>query len=418
MKKLLLPFLFLLFSLKSFTQVIYEPGYIINEAGEKNEVWIRNDARANKSEEIKYKSSPNGEIRTATIQNVKEFGIGDSQKYSRATVGIDRSSDEAKSLSTTRNADLKEETQFLQVLIEGYASLYRYRDGSLERFFLKLDDGDIEQLIYKRFTSPDSKIRENNRYKQQLLNTFSCGENPMTKIGRLPYRTSSLMEFVQEFNECAGGEYQIFLMKKKAVWNLRAKAGVNLTNFSTHQDHYKIVPDFQYTIDPRVGVEVEYIFPFSNNKLSLFIEPGFTMHKARHDLIVPTAGSGPSNPEGVGGYPATVEIDYKAVVIPLGIRYYFFLNDTFSSKMFVNAGLSVDLHFNSSQIINNNTMDGRDLELNSSQIPTAFAGIGYSYNDRFNIEARYYPVRTTHETTAYKLHQDHSFALLLGYKLF
>ncbi|MGB7842522.1 MAG: outer membrane beta-barrel protein, partial [Salinimicrobium sp.] len=119
-----------------------------------------------------------------------------------------------------------------------------------------------------------------------------------------------------------------------------------------------------------------------------------------------------------GGYRALVNMDYKILDMPLGIRYYAYLNEANTSKMFVNAGVSINFIFNSSKIINKSNSEEEDFDFNQSWQPTFFGGIGYRYNEKWSLEMRYFPVRPLSDNGGYKLHQNHSFALVVGYTLF
>lgn len=410
-------FLFLiLLSIRSFSQITYDKGYIINEAGTHTPVFIRFNEMAYNPTQIQYKLTPDGEVKTAGISSIKEFAIGDHYKFVRETVEMDRSSDGLKDLSGDRNPVLKEETLFLQSIMEGEYSLLYYRNGKLQRFFIRKPDGEIEQLIYKRYSTGDNIVRKNNRYKQQLITYLQCEDLSTGDFERLNYSRQGLTNIFESYNKCKSSDYNIFRPEENGNLNLMAKVGVNFTNFGMEQDVYNIVEEFQYEIDPRVGLELEYILPMANQKISLYMEPSFSMFKSEKEIIVATEGGGPSNPDGRGGYKARVLMDYKVLDLPLGIRYYMFLNKANTIKMFVNAGASLNMIFNSSEII---TMtNNRDYDFNQSSQPTFFGGVGYRFREKFSIEGRYFPVRPLTDNGGYKLHQNHSFAVVAGYTLF
>ena len=418
MKKAFLSALFTLLSLSAISQIKYQKGYITNQSGQTSEVYIRLDEMADNPTEIQYKLSPDGKINVAGIATISEFGIGESYKYTREKVQIDRSSEELNEISQIRHAEFKEEVLFLRTLAEGDFSLLYYQDGKLKRFFIKNPDESVEQLIYKKYTTGDNIIRKNNRYKQQLMNSLVCKDIKEGDLKNLRYDRSQLLDLFKKYHQCAEKDLKIYFVKKEGDLNLMIKAGVNFTNFGMEQDIYDIVEDYQYQIDPRIGFEIEYILPMANQKVALYMEPSFSMYNADHEIIVATKGSTPSNPGATGGFRAKVNMDYKILDLPLGLRYYMYLNKAYTSKMFVNAGASLNLVFNSSTMVKTYNNESSDFDFNQSWQPTFFAGVGYRYSEKIGIEMRYFPIRPLTDNGGYKLHQNHSFALVVGYTLF
>ena len=101
MKKLLLIVTALTFGLSSYAQIIFEAGYFIKNNGEKVDCLIKNVDWKNNPTKFQYKRSKDSDSQTATVQDVREFGIGDNTKYQRYTVAIDRSTHTLKKLTHT-----------------------------------------------------------------------------------------------------------------------------------------------------------------------------------------------------------------------------------------------------------------------------------------------------------------------------
>lgn len=418
MKKILLLALGTMLPLISFCQITFEKGYFLTEAGQTSTALIKLNEIADNPVRIQYKLSPNGSVKTANISTIKEFAIGDFHKFIRETVEIDRSEDDFANISPTRNPVFNEETLFLRSLVEGEYSLLFYRDGNLQRFFVRKPDGEIEQLIYKKYSTGNNIVRKNNRYRQQLLNLFACEEISQKHLKNLGYTRSELIDLFQKYHECKNQNYRVLHLEKEGNLNIMIKAGLNFTNFGMEQDVYNIVENFQYDIDPRIGVELEYIPPMMNRKVALYMEPSFSLYNSKKEIIIATETPTPSNPGGPGGYRAEVEMNYQTLDLPLGLRYYFFLGEANNTKMFFNSGASINLIFNSSTILNRGTDENSKFDFNQSWQPTFFGGLGIRYKEKFSLEARYFPVRPLTDNGGYKLHQNHSFAVVAGYTVF
>ena len=150
MKQSLLVFMLLLSAL-SFGQIKFEKGYLIDNKNDKQEVLIKNMDWKNNPDSFDYKTSEADKAQTATIKNVKEFGIYGGTRFLRAEVKIDRSSISLNNLTTDKNPDLREETLFLKELVKGDISLFKYAEPNQNRYFIQNNTGAIEQLIYKPY---------------------------------------------------------------------------------------------------------------------------------------------------------------------------------------------------------------------------------------------------------------------------
>lgn len=138
------------------------------------------------------------------------------------------------------------------------------------------------------------------------------------------------------------------------------------------------------------GVEVEYIFPFNNNKWSSFIDPSYLSYNYNGRIKI---GAITSNVISAGGTVTTPiyeegTLEYKSIEIPAGIRHYFFINQT--SSLFVNSGLIISLPLNESLIKERKTQMSVDEEIDKLETNfNYFIGFGYNFNKKYSIELRY-----------------------------
>ncbi|WP_227740356.1 hypothetical protein [Salegentibacter sp. BLCTC] len=117
MKKQALFLLFTILSLNCFSQITFEKGYYIDETNQRLNCLIRNVDWRNNPNKFEYKLSEEAEIKTASLNSVKEFAIKGVSKYVRSEVEIDRSSKNINKLSTEKNPVFQKETLFLKVLV-------------------------------------------------------------------------------------------------------------------------------------------------------------------------------------------------------------------------------------------------------------------------------------------------------------
>lgn len=413
MKRHLLLILTVLGTLPCFAQIDFEPGYFIDEDGQQTTCLIKNADWQHNPSRFEYKLSESASTQEADISFVKEFGIDNFSKFIRARVQIDRSSDKLGALTNDRNPIFEEKQLFLAVLIEGKSTLYRYKELELERYFYRVGEAPIEQLIYKKFITGNNSIGENNGFRGQIWNDVSCPEMKREEIERLRFLRKELVRIFITYNECQATEFINFEAKQqrdKAYISIRPR--LNYASMTTQNTNLlgeeKII--FENKLGIGVGLEAEFVLPFNKDKWALLVEPTFQrFHSSGRITDVPTIFGGEIN--------ATYQ--YISMEVPMGIRHYFYLND--DSNLFVNASYVLDLTLQA-------LLEGTLFNGNSAFSPTEksassenFAfGLGYKKFDKYSLEMRYQTDRTVIANlyTPTWSSDFGSFSLIFGYRLY
>lgn len=386
-----------LISFNIYSQVAYENGYTINNNDQKTACLIKNNDWKNNPSEIEIKYTDNEQPKIETISSIKAFGIEGKIKYERHSVQIDRSIDLVSSLDHDRNPTFKEEQLFLKVLIEGKASLYLYEDKNIEKFFFNVDNGDIAQLVYKSYLTNDNLIGKNNYYRQQISSNLKCEDLSTNDIQKLGYTENQLINIFMKYNTCANAPVIRYSIKdKKSAFNLNLKAGIKNSSLEIKNSVSDLKDtDFGNQIGFRLGLEAEFVLPFNNHKWSVIIEPtyqNFNVKKETDDLMA--------------------EVNYKSIEVPLGIRYYMFINE--QSKLFINGMLIMDFDLNS-EFKFNRSWDSFT-EIKSS--PNLGFGLGYNHDTKYSVELRYHSSRDLLSNFATWDSKYNSLALIFGYTVF
>lgn len=367
--------LLLVFVLTSMhSQIVFENGYFINNVGEKTECLIKNKEWKNNPSEFEYKLRSDAQAYVTNIDSIAEFGIGSSIRYIRATVDIDQSSDDISRFSNSRAPEFKKQTVFLKVVIEGKASLYFYENKkNIRRYFFKVDDLAIEQLVFKHYFNDEHQIRKNSSYKQQLLNYLTCDYLTPQKVRNIDYRRNDLIKVFVEYNTSHGNALTNFYEKQKRDrFNFRIRPGINYSTLSIYNSaSKKRNTDFGSSLNFRFGLEAEFVLPFNKNKWAIFIEPSY--HYFKSDMVETTFQYYSYNKQ-------YAQVDYNSIEVPIGLRHYFFINE--ASKVFINGAYVLDFSFNSTI----NFEPGSDLEVKA--VRNYAIGAGYEYKNKFSVEFR------------------------------
>jgi len=408
MKKILLLSLFL-FTLKCYSQISFEKGYFIDNSGTKIECLIKNiDWRYNPSQ-FEYKLSGNANIVKATIDSVSEFGIYDQSKFIRAKVDVDISSDDIDHLSSDPNPIFVQKTIFLKTLVEGNAKLFSYDNGEILRFFIQKDNQNIEQLVYKNyFTNPDldKNIGNNIKYKEQIGKNLRCADITVDKIVNLKYKKKNLISIVNDYNNCVNPQPKITRkVKNYKPFQLYAHLYENNINIKLEND-FKTYDNTDYGIRQGMGMGfgAEYILPFNKNKWGIFTEPSF-------QYIHVKQATQRNDPNFERHY---ADINLKTIEIPVGLRYYMYLNK--NSSFFIDISYSFAITLNSELTFkypNGNLYN--QLDLSKDNFP--FYGIGYKYR-AVSLQFQFQRARSIlSDYGAWKTKFD-SYSIILGYTLF
>lgn len=358
MKHLLLSFLTIITVLTQ-AQIRFEPGYFIDNKGNKVECLIRNAGWLNNPVEFDYKqTADNDEVFTAGLADVSEFSVG-GLTYIRADVKIDTSTQSIRTLGRNRYPEWKEQQVFLNVIVDGKADLFVYRSPVLERFFYSVDDAPVTQLVYKQFRVNAASISSNRTYQQQLKNDVACGEVSDAVLRKLRYDERSLERYFLSFNICNGEQPEVARQKTKLRWYITP--GVDLARFKIDNDNgYQKA--YEDGINFRIGFMAEHPLSFNKGKWAIILEPTFQ------------------------SYSAGANVRYKSLELPLGLRHYFFLNT--NARLFANAFFVADVPVQYDLVWSPTTTYRGNLPSGSLA-----GGLGFNYR-KFSVECRKYFTRS------------------------
>ena len=398
MKATIFTFLCSLLPLAAYTQIVFEPGYFVDNENLKTDCLIKNIDWKNNPTAFEYKVSESGELKTADIAEVKEFGVYDFSKYIKSTVEIDKSSDQLNELTTEKQATMTKEELFLKVLVEGDASLYYYENGDLKRYFFNTSDTKIEQLIRRRYIVDRTKIAENNRYKQQLFNSLKCESIAQKDIYNLDHTTKQLIAFFEKYNTCSNAPYVNYDEKPtRDAINLTLRPSIRSSSLlMANSVNHSAYADFDSKLSFGIGLELEYVLPINKNKWSVIVEPTYQYYKSK---AVRDFGTPP-------------RVNYKSLEIPLGLRHYFFLNA--DSKLFANVSYVIDIDFNSIILLGSSAANNIDI----NPAGNIAMGMGYKFQNKFSVEARYQTKRNVLVNYIFWSSEYKTMSLIFGYSFF
>ncbi len=422
-------FLHLIFlSINTFGQITFEKGYFINNNDEKIECLIKNMAWQNNPTEFDYKLNENDEIKIAKIDNVKEFNVSESYAYKKFTVKMDMSSQNLDYLNRNKNLNLTDKIVFLQLLVTGDANLYKYNGSNFKLYYFnKKDNNDAELLIFKEYII-DEKVAENNSYRQQLYLALNSGKLTESDFKNLKYSTEDLTNLFIKYNASDTNKTVNFTKKQnKDVINFKALLGINYLSSYVQPYYTNSQINLDSKIIPGLGIEIGYVLPFNQKKWELFIAPNYQNVNLSNITIFDPIKLYIIYPDyskyfdGMGSEIINYKVSFSKIKVPVGIRYFLFLNQ--KSKIFLNIGFILNHILNSNVSFSDKYFDNNKFSLSEDARSTKiynttnpFLGIGYSYN-KFNFELRYDVYAPILESNIF-YYKTTSINLIASYKFF
>ncbi|WP_282125334.1 hypothetical protein [Marinifilum flexuosum] len=406
MKKIILTYVFLIFCLPVFSQVNYEKGYIIDNQDNKTNCLIKNLDWRNNPDKIRYILNEGGPECVVGIEEIKEFAVDGKLKFIRETVELDISSNNLQELSTNSNPVWSEEELMLKVIVEGKATLYRYENGNHERFFYKTN-GEIKQLVYKRYfyENKGRYIRENSRFRQQLIDDLPCKEYPKDKMKRVNYTLKSLAAYFYTYNGVdVVSVNQGGLAKGQKRMNFRIKPGMAYSSLAIKNSRFDGVRDFTFDSELNLDLklELEYILPYNRNKWALVLEPEFHKLEMQKDKFISRIISD----QNIGA-----SIDYSYVDFPFGVRYNLYLKE--NNRFFIGLLFIPSFVFDKTSKIDFIDPNFEDLEISH---PHSFAIECGFVKDKWSLELNYNLKRNLiHEFTGWQANLN-VFSINVGYQ--
>ncbi|NRB59841.1 MAG: PorT family protein [Winogradskyella sp.] len=343
--------------------------------------------------DFKYKKIENSETYVHSLNEILEFGVYNEFKFIRAKVKVDKSNFNTSKLSTNKEPEYIDTTVFLKVLIEGKAKLFSFTDSNSTKFFYSIDDIEIKPLIYKKYINKENKILENKRFRLELKNNLTHKEFVTQNFQDLEYRKKELIELFSKYNELFNSDYKIFTTKNEII-KINIRPGINYSTLKIQpngQGNSSINFDSKFSL--RIGLEAEFILPFNNNKWAIIVEPTLVSFKGEN---IESSSQ--------------LNINYRSLEIPVGLRYNFFLNS--KDKLFLNTGFVFDL-INNSTIQIDNFAEG---DITSAQ--NFMFGLGFNNGKKTSFELRYYTGKNITKTGATAQSDLSSLSLILGYRIF
>jgi hypothetical protein len=243
---------------------------------------------------------------------------------------------ESKELTLT---DQQPQTVFIEVLIKGIVSLYKFEST----YWIKKDSEKLYQLINeKKETYLDDKLVL--KYSNQhigILNMlmFDCAELKPA-IQKVTLSEKILTSLVEDYNRCRGESGVVYKEKKpwtKALIGMTGGINISKLEFTSDLGRYDhLTGSFETSKSPTIGISLDILFPRISESISFHSDFLYLTSRYYYYSVFD------NNSAVLRNY---VTIELQQMKVPIGFRY------TFPERKvtpYINFGLSGTIHLNSS----------------------------------------------------------------------
>jgi hypothetical protein len=358
--------LFILYPTFSISQILFERGYYVDAENKKSDCFIKNQGWSDNPSSFIYKITESDREKKGTLDNIIEFGVENQFKFVKRTFELDISSNNKAELSTDSQPEFKTITAFLNMIVEGQATLYSYKMGSNKRYFYSILNQNPKQFIHKEFISSNDVISENNEFREQIRVELSTVVIDKESIKKIRYNESDLKDVITKYNKSKNSESKIIQStSKKNGFQIGLTIGSGFSNFKyIDYVYFRDWVNFETKPSFNIGLLFNYILPFKKDKLSVFINPTFQSLSRK-----------------ISSQGYNLKVNYSYIHFPIGFRNSFFLKN--NNKLFLNllAAPGLGIHFNKYLYVNNREF----VEF----MPTVYFGAGFGYEkNRISVEFR------------------------------
>ena len=350
-------------------------GYLIDRNNHRTEVLFK-DVDFTDNAALRHRVSENAAYQAVDINDIIEYGIGDNFKFVKRTVKHDKLFTET---ATVKEPILEKETLFLNVIEEGDINLYAYFDKGRMKFFYEIKDssGGAVQFIYRKYSSDNRYVRENNYFRNQLNDILKCESLQVSDFINLKYKKEDFLKIFKQYNSCKRNEpSKIYDNKtnKKLKLKYSAIAGIYQNDFSV--EFYKGETEKISKTTFGLGGEVALVFP--SETVEVFIGMEYNSSCSGESKFGKISG-----PYDLGH---NFKFESAFLNVNIGARYNFILNN--KNKIFIDGAVLISnplddieytISYPEASGVENKTY------AYPSQTNTSLSfGIGYTFNNKIS----------------------------------
>lgn len=307
-------------------QANFRPGYVIALKGDTLRGSLDYGSGGRSAYECRFKPDNGAAVEKYLPSQLQGYGFPHNRFYQSRRVP-----------AQNPVADTTSQRLFLEVLVQGPASLYYLSDtNGADLYYFRSGSGPVMPLVQlsEMVTINGSRYtRKNPLFRTALADAFQACPAVHGKVSDLPFSSTSLIRIFQQYNACVGGGQlvsEVAAPKQRSYFLLEAVAGAQASSLHFEGDiSIKDAPISGGT-RPVVGLALQQYLPVLANRFGIRLELLYQPQQYSQELYAPSAYSYAAYQE--------VRVKFDQLRVPLLFRYMP-LNGRF--QPFIEAGGSV-----------------------------------------------------------------------------
>lgn len=310
-------------------QANFRPGYIIALKGDTLRGSLDYGSGSRSAYECRFKPDNAAAVDKYVPSQLLGYGFAHDRFYQSRRVPAQNPA-----------ADTTSQQLFLEVLVQGPASLYALSDNSSgRRYYLRVGNGPVLPLVQlsEIVTVNGSQFkRENPLYRKTLADAFTACPAMRGKMSDVSFASTSFIRIVQQYNTCMGGGQTVSEMaapKRRSYFLLEAVAGAQASNLRFSGEISVKDVAIGGGTRPVVGLALQQYLPVWANRFGVRLEVLYQPQQyGNQEFYSPSAYAYAAYQE--------VRVKFDQLRVPVLFRYMP-LNGRF--QPFIEAGASIAL---------------------------------------------------------------------------
>ena len=318
-----------LLSTSAFGQQNFQPAKVITLTGDTLRGFVDYRGWDTNPRLIGFKADLQAPLQSFRPLDIKEFRVSNEQ-YIGCRVAIENSPTSLEALSVSPAPIFQTDTTFLQAVVTGPRSLYRYKtDGRV--YLYTENQGKFDLLIYKRFKPSANLLRSNNTFREQLATYLADCPAVAEKTRTLLYATSNVQRLFRAYYACTSQRPVLHKQKLRLQVGVLVGATHTTLRFNASPQRATPPPTFDsYTANGPTG-GLFFHLPFAGSLNRFSINNDFTFNSFK------TAGSSTQTTSPDNSTTTSYSLALTYLKLNTLLR---FTRPIGTGALFINAGIS------------------------------------------------------------------------------
>lgn len=266
-------------------QASFRPGYIITLQGDTVRGSVDYASNVRGATECRFKPAATDVLEKYQPAQLNGYGVLHDRFYQAHTI-----------LRVNPSVDTTSQRVFLEVLVQGAATLFYYADdNSTSQYFIQIGTRPVQPLVLRidYVVENGSRLkREKALFRGTLATALQGCPAVQSKVGTVRFTVSDLSSITRQYNDCVGGRQvvsEVAAPKRRSYFLLEAVVGVQTSTLRFSGDIDLRDAAISGGVRPIVGIALQQYLPTMANRLGLRVELLYQPQRYEQEVLAPVA---------------------------------------------------------------------------------------------------------------------------------